>query len=208
MKKLLLLAVVTVMGLTASAQTEKGSFVLGGSIGYYKDKYTPDNNKLSSFNIAPSAGYFVADNIAVGLGLGYWQAKYDQNAGTINGGALRATMKEELFSIRPFVRYYKSVSDQFKFFGNLQVPLSFGNIKSSANYPGTNTRKTNAVGASFSPGFAYFPTPKLGIEFSVEGITYNDTSYDYESNTSNGHTKQFRIGANLMSPLIGVQYYF
>jgi hypothetical protein len=79
MKKLLLLAAVSIFGLTASAQTEKGNVVLGGSVFYTSTENNPDNGKISSVGIIPNAGYFIADNFAVGLGLGYWQAVYDQN---------------------------------------------------------------------------------------------------------------------------------
>lgn len=210
MKKLLLLAAVSVIGLTASAQTEKGKIVLGGGVFYSHTKDDPAYSSVNAFRISPNAGYFVADNLAVGLGVGYFNAKYVQDINVGSDAGYKYIQKERHISIAPFVRYYKSVNDQFKFFGNLAVPFDFGKNKYSPtnNVGNFSTVKNHSVGIAFSPGFAYFPTPKLGIEFSVVGLTYDDVSVKY-GNTENTdyHGKRFNVGANLASPTIGIQFY-
>lgn len=79
MKKVLLFGAVALFG-TMSAQTEKGSWVIGGSttLGFnnVSTKYSEGNQsykdpKVSTFTITPSVGYFVVDKFAVGLDLGY-----------------------------------------------------------------------------------------------------------------------------------------
>ena len=70
MKKNLLIGAFALLGFAASAQTEKGSWVVGGStsIGFNNvstkvksDNTTFDGPKVNTFTIAPSAGYFVID---------------------------------------------------------------------------------------------------------------------------------------------------
>ena len=70
MKKLLL-SLVAVAGLVygANAQTEKGKVILGGSVGFSSSKVEGAAKSDVSFNIIPSAGFFVADNFAIGTGV-------------------------------------------------------------------------------------------------------------------------------------------
>ena len=84
-KNLLLLALLGVTATAAHAQTAipAGTVSLGGSVGYYRHTTNAQvsGSNLSSesvssqFQLAPSAGYFVADNLAVGLSLGYAATK-------------------------------------------------------------------------------------------------------------------------------------
>jgi hypothetical protein len=208
MKKLLLIAAVSVLGFTANAQTEKGKVVLGGSLFYTSQESNDGYSKSSTLSIIPNAGYFISDNLAIGAGLGYSFVKYNQDL----GNNFFSNMREKNVIIKPFARYYKGVNSQFKFFGNLAVPITFGNVKNYQNFGDSYLLKhtTNSWGVMLSPGFSYFPMPKLGIEFSVAGITYNDAKYNNQNSNGQSDTrsKQFRIGADLASPMIGVQFYF
>jgi len=208
MKKLLFLSAVCVLGLTANAQTEKGNVLLGGSVFYTRLSNDAAVSKITAIQIMPSAGYFVKDNFALGLGLGYWHAKYDYGQGS--QVAIDNGIKDREFSIRPFARYYKSVNNQFKFFGNLSVPIYFGeNTRGSSDTRiAEQTIKTNGFGIEFSPGFAFFPTPKIGIEFSIPGISYTNSNYKLNAGTDYEGNKEFKIGGDLASPTIGIQFYF
>lgn len=83
MKKLFLVGALALFG-AINAQTEKGSWVVAGSttLGFNSiksevkyDGVTEDGPTLSTFTLTPSVGYFVMDNIAVGLDLGYTSIK-------------------------------------------------------------------------------------------------------------------------------------
>jgi hypothetical protein len=71
----------------ASAQTEKGDWLVGGLL----DLNTAKNS--TTFNFSPNAGYFLANNLAIGGNLVF---AYDKL------GDLKVTT----FGIGPFVRYY------------------------------------------------------------------------------------------------------
>ncbi|WP_158795907.1 outer membrane beta-barrel protein [Pedobacter sp. L105] len=209
MKKLLLsLLAVSALAFTAQAQTEKGNWTLGGAVIFdtYKLDYLPKNN--TSWAVEPSIGYFVAHNIEVGTSIGYVYNKYyTNNAG---GGITSYTaIKTAAFEVSPYARAYRNITDQFKFFGQLSVPLSFGNTKNSATDDGNYTKVNgnHSVGVNLSPGLAFFPSKRFGIEFAVNGIGYNTSRNNDGSGNKLGETKDFSIGANLLAPKIGVKFY-
>ena len=207
MKKLLLsLIAVSALAFSTQAQTEKGNLVVGGTVNFNSTKPDGASKSSTAFAILPSVGYFLADNIAIGTAIGYQSSKYYSN---VNSTTI-ATNKSDAFVISPFVRGYKGVNDQFKFFGQLSVPMSFGKDKvGDAN--GDNMVKTgsiNTIGIALSPGVAFFPSKKFGIELSVQGISYNDYKNENANGEKVGGRKEFNIGANFFSPNLGVQFYF
>src|SRR5690606_3729416 len=121
MKKLLLtLTAAAAVTFAANAQTEKGKTLLGGTVSYdYSNVKDVDGND-QSFSIIPSVGVFVNDNVAVGLGVGYAWSQDDN-------GTIKSQSGE--FSAAPFARLYKG-DGNFKFFGQLSVPMGWGNSKS------------------------------------------------------------------------------
>lgn len=78
MKKFLLMAVVALMSLSASAE----NLYIGGSFGY--DHVKVDDEKSDEFSIAPEIGYNLNSNWAVGAALNYTWKKDSYNIFTIN----------------------------------------------------------------------------------------------------------------------------
>ncbi|WP_256011355.1 outer membrane beta-barrel protein [Desertivirga xinjiangensis] len=192
MKKVLLIAAIAVCSLKVSAQTEQGNIVVGGSVNFSSQKIEVEDDAATSFSIIPKAGYFIQENIALGTGIGFQSGK------SFDGD------KTNTFIIAPFGRYYKSISEQFKFFGELSVPMAFGR---SENEDGDKGPKYSAIGVGLSPGFAFFPTKKFGIELSFSGISYRSETVKPEIGddmTSN----VFNIGADFFNPNIGLLFYF
>jgi len=201
MKKVLL-SLIAVAGLafTTQAQTEKGIFLVGGNVELNTSKNDGANKTDLNFSIVPSVGYFFSDNFAVGTGIGYQYAK---------SYTALASGQASAFVVQPFLRGYKGINDQFKFYAQLSVPMAFGQNKiGDAN--GDNmvkTGKNNQVGVALSPGIAFFPSKKFGIEFSVNGLSYNDYNVENNNGDNIGGDKNFSIGANFFAPKIGVQFY-
>lgn len=200
MKKLLL-SLVAVAGLafTTQAQTEKGKIMLGGNVGISSSKVDGADKADFSFSIVPSVGYFISDNFAIGTGVGY----------TYNKEVSDLTLNQA-FKVAPFGRYYVGLSDQFKFFGQLSVPMSFGNDKAVAENgdTGAKTATTTEIGVTLAPGFAFFPTKRIGIEFSVNGLGYNNSSVENESTGNKVKTNEFGLDADTFTPKLGVQFHF
>lgn len=217
MKKLVTLAMLSAFALAANAQTEKGKIILGGSIGYSSSKYNSNNidGKQTSFDLVPSVGYFVKDNLALGLGIGYSEVTFTSN--DRSEFLLYQKNKTDYFIVSPFIRHYVNISDQFKFFGQLSVPMQWGNEKNdvsngnpTANYTPNSGYKTSSVGVSISPGMAYFPTKRIGIQLSVDGLSYfrNKSENKNQSSQPVNKNNTFNIGTNFFAPKIGIQFHF
>lgn len=195
MKKFYLtLAAVAALTFASQAQTEKGNFVLGGGLGFNTESVKDTDDKATSFNILPSVGYFVSENISVGVGLGYAWGKTEDGVDETTGG---------VFAVAPFSRWY-SANGPVRFFGQLSVPMSWGNQK-------VNDEKTGNIsnyGVELAPGVAYFPTSKIGLEFKVRGLYYNSNIVDPTGDAPKTTVNSFGLDANSLAPTVGVQFYF
>jgi outer membrane protein len=65
MKKIYMLALLVVLGLTTNAQTEKKTWLLGGSVSFSANSYKGGGSN-TTFSLSPDAGYFFAKNLAAG----------------------------------------------------------------------------------------------------------------------------------------------
>lgn len=194
MKKLFLtLSAAVALTFAANAQTEKGKTILGGNVSYDYTNIKDVDGNVQSFSILPSVGVFVSDNVAVGLGFGYAWSQNDD-------GSDKTKLGE--FAAAPYARLYKG-DGNFKFFGQLSVPMAWGNSKEND----TKLASTERYGVELAPGFAYFPTEKIGIEFSVRGLYYQNYTSKPEGG-DNVSTNSFGLNANSLAPRIGVQFYF
>lgn len=210
MKKLLFsLIALTGLALTTQAQTEKGTWTLGGDVELNTGKV--DGNPKSNVNwtVQPTVGYFVAHNIEVGTGIGY---SYDKTYSLSTVGAVTTgeSFKTTAFIVSPYVRGYKDITEQFKFFGQLSVPMSFGKDK-TGDINGDNFVKTgseNNVGVALSPGFAFFPSKKNSVSNSLLMVSATMTFVIKMLTVTKLETlKNFNIGANFFTPKIGVKFY-
>lgn len=200
MKKLLLsLVAVSALAFSTQAQTEKGKFMLGGNVGFNTSKVDGANKSDLSFKVIPSVGYFVSDNFAIGTGVGYAYNK-----------AVSKSLLNQSFEVAPFGRYYVGLSDQFKFFGQLSVPMAFGNNKALDldGKSGDKIASTTEIGAYVSPGFAFFPTKRIGIEFSVTGLGYNNYQVKNEVTGNKVKANSFGLEANAADINLGVKFHF
>lgn len=196
MKKLFLtLTAVTALTFASQAQTEKGKFIVGGQVGFETSKVKDTDNKGNSFSINPTAGYFVSDNWAVGTGIGYSWNK------TERADDPDFTQESNAFQVAPFVRNY--IGDgQFRFFSQLSVPMAWGKTTTTTNIE--SEAKFERYGVELAPGFAFFPTSKVGIELKVRGLYFESD----KNKTLDRTTNTFGLNANSLAPSIGVQFYF
>lgn len=200
MKKLLLsLVAVAAITFGANAQTEKGKIILGGNVGFNSTKVDGAAKADFNFSVVPSVGYFVGNNFAMGTGVGY---TYDKS---VSDGA-----QTEAFRVAPFGRYYVNLTDQFKFFGQLSVPMAFGTVKDVEANGDTGAKLGTAttIGVNVAPGFAFFPNKKIGIEFSVNGLGYENATLKAEGSGAKVKANSFGLEANTFAPKLGVQFHF
>jgi hypothetical protein len=205
MKKFFLLASLAVSTQAAQAQTTEstpsrgiaaGTVSLGGNIGYSKttDKTTnPANNVIttiertsSQFSFSPAVGFFVADNLALGLNIGYTSVRrpYTNRTPGPNGNRPELDPTTTL-RFGPYVQYYRMVTEQFGVVGTLsggyQNRRAFEYANSSTN--AIAEFKSSGFYAALTPGVIFFPIPKFGISASIGSLGYERLNNDYPTNS-------------------------
>ena len=197
MKKVLLtLTAVTAITLAANAQTEKGKVMLGGQVSYNGTSTKDSDAKTNSFSIIPNVGYFVADNIAVGTGVGYnWSENKSDNDNKNTTSS---------FVVAPFGRLYSANEGPVKFFGQLSVPMSWGTTKANDDKLGT----TANYGVELAPGIAFFPTSNIGIDFKVKGLYFESNTSKNEVTDAKVTRSNYGLNANSFTPSVGVTFHF
>jgi opacity protein-like surface antigen len=144
--------------------------------------------KESSFNLSPKAGYFVVNNLVLGLDLSIITWKESGSS-----SEYKYTDKTSILGAGPFVRYYVSSGKVLPF---LELGGLFGSVTSKSS--GMGSSETDKSGISGFGGGAGFAAP-LGdnVTFDVM-IVYNSfTSKDKEDNPNNNRTSVGTFGIKL-----------
>ncbi len=218
MKKVLLAGAVALFGLS-NAQIAKGTVYLSGQVGYSQQENNNTDRKDESFRILPTVGYFVGTNLAVGLGVGYASDKITTTQTTpFPTGSVVAESKntQSAVVVAPFVRKYWTLADKLYIFGQLEVPMEFGNIKqegstitTAGNTVTTTSSSTKnnytSVGVNIKPGLDYFLNKNWSIEATIGEFGYNTSKLDIDGAKS---VDNYNFGLNLSSVTFGVKYVF
>lgn len=193
MKKLMFSAMTLLaFGFANAQETEetvvgfsKGDLFISGSANY-NSTTGGGTEKMDGFKISPRVGYFVNENIAAGLGLGYGQAKQ-------NG------LKNRSFSAEVFGRYYVTPKAKFSIFGELAVAYT----ANRAERPFTSDVKTDIISAIISPGLSYFVSKDFALELSLGALGYTNTNTQMQS-----RNQLYELGIDLQKVKLGVLYKF
>lgn len=179
----------------ADAQTTSGSMMLGGAFRIYSQgQESNEDYDYSELEFSPSFGYFVTDNLAVGLNFGVSTTKQDNGA---------TSQKNTSFGLGPFARYYKFTSnEQFAFFA--QAGFNFGSGKTDST-PGGET-KSSFVNFNISPGFAYFFNNHWAAELALAGFSVRSSDPNKDVNDDKNSSVVFDIRS--FSPSLGIRYHF
>src|SRR5690606_29794008 len=144
---------------------QKGNWIVGGSIG---DLGYSFEGKTFQIGLAPTAGYFVTDGLAIGLqpALSLQTFKGEDNRWG--------------YGISPFVRYYlpQGSSASGRFFAH-------GNIGIAGSSPGSGADLD--FGANI--GYAHFITDNVALEAMA--------GYNYSKATVEGAQKHTGLGVSL-----------
>lgn len=195
------------------AQFKKGNWLLEGSIGNINStnntvESTQDSNTTKyeyssfSFNLNPKAGYFITNNIAVGLMLGfYFYNTSNENFDADGRKYSKSESGSTSISFAPFFRYYlpSSTNSNLRFYGQIDGGVS-KYLSDKSEYTGystggavTSKSKTEYPEKYFSYfvegqiGLNYFLTQNVAVNTAV-GYTYsksNQTS-EYTYTPTNG----------------------
>ncbi len=193
MKKLLLVAAFAAFG-AVNAQMQKGTWQFGGTTTLGVNNFTTnvkvqgegnvDGPKFTAFTLTPSAAYFVADNLAVGLDatVAAVGVKFDQI------DEYDVDMNANTFSIMPTVRYY------FYNEGNIIPYVSGGfglaTAKVNVDLEGENmSEKMNGYAWKLKGGIAWLLNKNvavdLGLGYGQNVYNTNVENYDVDFSTGN-----------------------
>lgn len=155
MKKItLVIAFIAMSFVGANAQTDKGTLLLGGGLGFSSEK--EGESSSSTLSISPNIGYFLKDNLAIGANIGF----------TSFGGDAKGSEMQ----IGPLVRYYAfELGEKAKVFA--QASYGFGSSKEGDE---------EAVGTSswgISVGPAFFLNESVALETT---LNYGSTTVNVD----------------------------
>jgi hypothetical protein len=212
MNKILSFLIVAVLSASSlSAQTQKGSHLLGGTFSVNHsttetnyDMNNPslnENNRANSFSIGPSYSYFVADNLGLGVDVGYSHSHNDSH-NSIRSGESNYNGYSGSISLKKYFLFEKKIGVRTGPFA------SYDNAKAKSTntdefYRGDQLSKIFIAGVALD--FVYFPVKKIGLVASLGSLSYMKSKVQDRNYSS----KQSNIGLSVLnSPSFSVYYAF
>ncbi len=180
MKKLFItLTVIAGLAFSSKAQEfgfKQGDVLVEGNIGYNSTDEKDTEEKESSFNFNPKAGYFLSDKFAIGVGLSLNSSKFEDYS-----GASSEIEKSNVLGVGVFGRYYfLEIGKRFKTYAELGA--GYVSRKDELEVAGVTTEgKSNGFGIDASVGANYFLTEKIAINFTLANVIgYNSVKADVD----------------------------
>lgn len=164
MKKLILsqLLISLLFITTSFGQTEKGNYLLGGNASFSFQSLGSNLGSFKNINFNPNLGYFIKDNLALGVKIPISISGIDKDHYTLNYGA-------NIFS-----RYYFAKTDFSSFFGSATIGMM------GIDYKEYTDGKRNGFNAGLGVGCTFFLNKNIGLESE---LLYN---YSKFKNVSDG----------------------
>ena len=221
MKKICSLVIIlSVFHFAGLAQYNQGKIYIDGNVNYNNDNSNvptdqigiPKETKSTNIIISPNIGYFIANNLAIGVGVEYKSLFNSTNGDNFlfnNYDGSKVVVSEVISSkwkeLAPtiFAKYIIPVSDKLSF--SLKAKFSHGLVTDEISDSPTSTmydtqgkvtdvknptvlsekpsKQTNRF--NISPEFQYLITDKIGLQINFTGFSYNSVPVinpRYESN--------------------------
>lgn len=197
-KTLLLVAAFGFVATAASAQISAGTMFISGDASFSSEKFEPTGGTeetVTSGLVGPRFGYFVSDNLAVGVRVGFGGSKFEEEG-----------FEDQItaFEVGVFGRYYNMFNENVGLFGELNVGI--GSTTEETN--GTETGSSNTIGADLGLGFAFFPSTRFALEGSVGLVGFSSTTNDDANGDEVSTESGFNIGAGNTAITLSASWYF
>jgi hypothetical protein len=149
----ILLIILVGMTKVVSAQAvNSGAWMLGGSLGFNSIKYDGADEANTAFNISPNFGYYVINDLAIGVRLSFYNESYGDES-------------DSQFGAGPWARYYIVKSPVFA-----QAGIDFGStgldLFSLLADEGSST-------IHFGAGYSWFLNNSVAIEPLLQYSIYS-----------------------------------
>ncbi|SFB61091.1 outer membrane beta-barrel protein [Algoriphagus aquimarinus] len=222
MKRLLLvLLVFQCFTFAASAQIQKGSVLLGGSINFANsnndqqrtsDLGSDRNTTSNEFSFDPKVGVALENNWVIGAMVRFKSGKSIMDATTYsstNSSKERLTNEQNAFGAGLFARKYFPFGDKFSAFGELNSGALKNRNTSMFEYnngtPSENEVNYTEYETRLLAGIAYFPKNWMAIELSTNLATF--TSSNQETTIADYSNNSFEFGLNTSAIYLGVSFF-
>jgi hypothetical protein len=218
MKKLFTIAILGLLSTGAFAQTSQGTKVVSGSIHFrsYTEDDKEQGNYISDysslyFSFASGVGYFLKDNLQVGLSAGYNYQKVE-NIHDNEFSDYTSTDKNNTYSLSPYLKKYFPLSEKVALSTMLSAGLDIGRRKyeTESHYPSTSESRSSGYFANLTPGVTFFPSERIGMSASFGNLGYYHSTSKVENNDSKIIRKSKTFDLDLSSSTFGIGfgYYF
>ena len=195
---------------------------VGGDVNFSIDNYDDESGSSTwdrqntRFSTSPSLEYFIKENMALGLVVGYTYSQTEDTREFLDATNIR-TMESDFHQIRfgPTFRYFKMFTDNFGLFGRAQATIGFNNGETKTFDDGeldfNETREGNEYLVSLSPGLVFFPSRKIGLEARFGSLSYSywdeERENEIDSSVTSNKRDFFDINLGLSSFFFGLRYY-
>jgi opacity protein-like surface antigen len=178
MKKIVILIVLVSSYVFAQQGIMKGSYTVGGNIGFSSYSEDGNSNNQTRFVFMPNVGYFFIDQLYAGLQLQYIHA----SSGDLSGNT---------FGIGPELRYYFLLDKLTPYLG-----ISYTYSKDTFD---DEDLESTYSSFTMSGGVDYFVTDFFALEAS---LNYSLTNFDYTTNNNSSGIDATEFNLN-----IGAKYF-
>ena len=219
MKKIFIFSLVALSTLTVNAQrrktraaTTQGNWAVRLGLGYDATKGelpASVTDTKTNFSIAPALGYFVADNLEIGV-----EANITNSTEKISSSlsVQKTTIPKTGFNI--YGQKYFPVNNWFSFTGKAYVGLNFGNFTDNTTVGGVTTSPTasngtiNGFGGGLAAGFAFTPINNFAITATLANLSVNSWTKDPKGADDVENYTEINLATIAQSANIGFTWFF
>lgn len=205
--KHLLTSILLLVSLHTFGQFTRGNKVISGlfSLNVQRAPGSPNGNlinKSNTFDIVPTYGVFISDNLEVGGQLGYKSSSYERNVPD------PYIYEWRYFNIHAgaYVQRYFTITDNFLF--SLTGNITYGSGKSTSKSTNTTNndsseteQKINTLSININPNFIFFPSKNWAIRAGIGSLGYSSSKNKLDNIRSN------TFNANYGTIGLGISYY-
>ncbi|MBN1769457.1 MAG: hypothetical protein JXR50_10695 [Prolixibacteraceae bacterium] len=152
---------------------------------------TVDLEKVTEFAFNPQVGMFMADNLAVGVGLIY------ESLSTSDGDNKDS---ETSIGLAPFARYYFADFNKFRMFATATLAISSGSSKETSSGTTIEGPKSSVISLNLAPTVSYSLTKNIELEVGLHfmDVGYTSTTYkeEYSSGKNTARMNELNFGFN------------
>jgi hypothetical protein len=207
MKKILILGLVALTTLTANAQrkrtkanTSQGMWALRIGAGFNSETEDPAGDpvtKIRNLTANPSVGYFVADNLELGVNFGIGSKRTEQ---TITVSPLSTnTDSRSNTNVGLYVQKYWPMNNWFALYGKADAGLGFGNgenkFLAGSGVTTTTGVTENGFGGAINMGFAFTPVSNMALMADIAGFGIQSSTTDPDG--ANNSIAKTNLGVNV-----------